>query len=223
MFISQRIGPSVVSGLLATSVILGGGAAALAQEASPAASPGATPEPAPVEEEAPPLKAQLTLVNVEGQPIGFGSIEEVEGGVTVTVVNSEDSGLAPGEHGIHIHETGICDPSGEEAFSSAGGHFNPTGEAHGGPDTEPRHAGDLGNMMVNEDGSFVFEVTVEGPSLGEGTENTLADEDGSALVIHADPDDLETDPSGESGAREACGVIFPTTLPPSSPVATPAN
>jgi Cu-Zn family superoxide dismutase len=217
MFISQRIGSSVISGLLATSVILGGGAVALAQDASPAA----TPEAAPVEEEAPPLKAQLTLTNVEGEPVGFAAIEEVEGGVTVTVANSDDSGLEPGEHGIHIHETGICDPAGDEPFSTAGGHFNPTDEAHGGPDTDPRHAGDLGNLMVEEDGSFVFEVTVEGPSLGEGTENTLADEDGSALVIHANPDDLETDPSGESGGRQACGVIFPTTLATASPMASP--
>lgn len=214
---SRRIGISILGGLMATSLTLGGGAVALAQDATPAA----TPEPASVEEEAPPLKAQLTLTNVEGESVGFGAIEEVEGGVTVTVVNSEDSGLAPGEHGLHVHETGICDPSGDEAFSSAGDHFNPADSTHGGPDTDPRHGGDLGNMTVNGDGTFVFEVTVEGLSLGEGSENTLADDDGSALVIHADPDDLRTDPSGESGGREACGIIFPNTLPVAGPGASP--
>ncbi len=227
MFMSRRVGTSVIGGLLATSLAFGSGATALAQDASPAASPEATPEVEAAEEEAPPLRAQLTLVNVDGEPIGFASLEETEDGVTVTVVNSEDSGLEPGEHGIHIHETGVCDPAGDPPFSSAGGHFNPTDKAHGGPDTDPRHAGDLGSLMVEEAGSFVFEVTVEGPTLGEDTENTLADEDGSALVIHANPDDLETDPSGESGGREACGVIFPTPLatasPAASPVATPVN
>lgn len=176
---------------------------------------------APVDEEAPPLRAQLTLTDVEGEPIGFAAIEEVGGGVTVTVVNSEDSGLAPGEHGIHIHETGTCDPSGDEPFASAGDHFNPTGSPHGGPDTEPRHAGDLGNITVNDDGTFTYEVTVQDVALGEGAENTLADEDGSALLIHADPDDLETDPSGESGGRVACGIIFQNTMPTASPAATP--
>lgn len=217
MLTSPRIGRSIIGGVLASSLLFGGGALAFAQDATPEA----TPEAAPVEEEAPPLKAQLTLTGVDGQPVGFGAVEEADGGVTVTVVNSEDSGLAPGEHGIHIHETGICDPSGDEAFSSAGGHFNPTDSTHGGPETEARHGGDLGNMTVNDDGSFTFEVTVEDLALGEGAENTLADEDGSALLIHADPDDLETDPSGESGGRVACGIIFPNTLPVASPVGSP--
>ncbi|MDQ3654406.1 MAG: superoxide dismutase family protein [Chloroflexota bacterium] len=217
MLTSPRIGRSIIAGVLASSLLFGGGALGFAQDATPEA----TPEAAPVEEEAPPLKAQLTLTGVDGEPVGFGAVEEADGGVTVTVVNSEDSGLAPGEHGIHVHETGICDPSGDEAFSSAGGHFNPTGSTHGGPETEARHGGDLGNMTVNDDGSFTFEVTVKDLALGEGEENTLADEDGSALLIHADPDDLETDPSGESGGRVACGIIFPNTLPVASPVGSP--
>lgn len=94
---SGRFATSLIGGLLATSLTLGGGALALAQDATPA-----TPEVAPVEDEAPPLRIQRTLTGVEGQPVGFATIEETEGGVTVTVVNSEDSGLAPGEHGIHI-------------------------------------------------------------------------------------------------------------------------
>lgn len=161
------------------------------------------------------------MTGVEGQPVGVAAIEEAEGGVSVTVVNSEDSGLASGEHGLHIHETGICDPSGDEPFDSAGAHFNSTDSSHGGPDTDQRHAGDLGIIKVNDDGTFTFEVTVQNVGLGEDAENALADEDGSALLIHADPDDLETDPGGESGGRIACGIIFQNTLPVASPAATP--
>lgn len=216
MFRSPRIGRSIIGGIMASSLLLGGSALTFAQDGTPEGSPGAEPV-----EEAPPLKAQLTLTDVNGQPVGFAAIEEADGGVTVTVANSSDSGLAPGEHGIHIHETGTCDPSGEEPFSSAGEHFNPTESMHGGPDTETRHGGDLGNVTVNEDGTIVFEATVEGLSLEEGVENSLADGDGSALLIHADPDDLETDPSGESGGRIACGIIFANTLPVGSPVGSP--
>lgn len=218
MLTTLRIGRSIVSGMLASMLLLGGGALAIAQDATP----DATPEAEPVEEEAPPAKASLTLTDVDGQPVAFASVEEVDGGVTVTVANSDDSGIAPGEHGIHIHETGTCDPSGDEPFSSAGGHLNPTGSTHGGPDSDPRHAGDLGNMTVNEnDGTITFEVTVQGPVFGEGTEDSLNDADGSALMIHADPDDLQTDPGGASGARMACGVIFANTQPAASPVASP--
>lgn len=209
-----RLGTSLIGGHLATSLMLGGGA--LAQDATPA-----TPEVAPVEDEAPPLRSHPTLTGVEGQPVGFAAIEEAEGSVTVTVVNSEDIGLAPAEPGIHIHETGTCDPSGDEPFALAGAHFNPTNSSHGGPGTDQRHAGDLGTITVNDDGTFTFEVTVQDVGLGEDAQNTLADEDGSALLIHANPDDLETNPGGESGGRIACGVIFPNTLLVASPAATP--
>lgn len=87
--------------------------------------------------------------------------------------------------------------------------------------TQHHHAGDLGNITVNDDGTFTFEVTVQNVGLGEDAENALADEDGSALLIHANPDDLETDPGGESGGRIACGIIFQNTLPVASPAATP--
>ncbi len=109
-------------------------------------------------------------------------------------------GLTGGEHGIHLHETGNCDPTGEKAFEKAGGHFNPGGMTH------PGHAGDLGNLTVDANGNvaFIFDST----SLKyDDSEFGVADADGTALVIHADPDDLVTDPSGNSGARIACAVI----------------
>jgi len=108
---------------------------------------------------------------------------------------TDADGQAPGEHGIHVHETGACDPAGEPAFASAGGHYNPTGAEHG------RHAGDLGNIAANGDGTAAFREATAEFGLDE-----LMDEDGAAIVIHAEED--ENDPEGKSfGARIACGVL----------------
>jgi superoxide dismutase, Cu-Zn family len=143
------------------------------------------------------------------QPIGTATFTQGDGEVTIYV---EVEGLEPGDRGIHIHEIGICDPDADEPYSTAGDHFNPTDEAHGpGPDEAndvEAHAGDLGNITIDEDGTGTLEVTSDRISLVAGAENSLADADGSALLIHENPDDLETDPSGESGAPIACGVIF---------------
>ena len=133
-----------------------------------------------------------TLQDTEGQTVAVALLAEGDDGdVLVQVVTV---GL-PGEHGIHVHETGVCDPTGERAFASAGGHYNPTNEEHG------NHAGDLGNIGVDEDGTGAFEETTDNFTLDE-----LVDEDGSSIVIHAEED--ENDPEGESfGARIACGVL----------------
>jgi Cu-Zn family superoxide dismutase len=109
-------------------------------------------------------------------------------------------------------------------YESAGGHFNPTDAAHGAPEDEGSHAGDLGNFTVEDDGTFTFEITTDKITLAPGAENSLDDEDGSALVIHEGTDDLMTDPSGESGGRVGCGIIFKSTVPAApaaSPVASP--
>ena len=108
-------------------------------------------------------------------------------------------GLKPDEHGIHAHETGACDLGTDPAFSSAGGHFNPTGAEHGD------HAGDLGNITADEDGRARLEETTERFTLVSGSAPLLND-DGAAIVIHAEED--ENDPAGESyGGRIACGVL----------------
>ena len=168
----------------------------------------------------------VALQDVDGNDVGTAVISaEPNGWVLVRV---EVSGLTEGDHGIHVHEFGVCDPSGTEPFSSAGGHFNPTGMQHGGPPllstdmgtptmiatpmaamptmatpgAMTGHAGDLGNISVLANGQGILEIETNRFHLAD-----LADADGSSLVIHADPDDLTTDPSGNSGARVACGVI----------------
>lgn len=181
----------------------------------------ATPDPAPL---------TIILNDTEGEEAGSATVSEVDGVATLDIAVS---GLEPGDHGIHIHETGSCDPAGDGPFASAGGHFNPGGAQHGAgpqghgqgpggpggrddrgattPGTGPMlaHAGDLGNITVGEDGTGSLIVATDQVTLAPGAENSLADADGSALVIHAGPDDLTTDPAGNSGDRIACGVIFP--------------
>ena len=110
-------------------------------------------------------------------------------------------GLPPGKHGFHIHDKG--DLSAPD-LASAGGHFNPEGHKHGGPDSEMHHAGDLGNIEADSSGNVKKEMTVEGISVGTGAKNDIV---GKSVIVHGKADDLKTDPAGNSGARIAGGVI----------------
>jgi Cu-Zn family superoxide dismutase len=115
-------------------------------------------------------------------------------------VGAQVSGLAPmSSHGFHIHEFGDCR---ETDAGSAGGHFNPDGLPHGAPDAERRHDGDLGNLVTN--GAGVAQTNVVDPELSFAGPDSIL---GRAVVIHAGADDLESQPSGDAGARIACGVI----------------
>ena len=100
---------------------------------------------------------------------------------------------------MHLHQTGRCEAPG---FASAGPHWNPTGKQHGSENPQGAHMGDLQNVTVEPDGSLSAEVAVPG-----GAASPMLDANGAALVIHADPDDYKTDPSGNSGARIACAVL----------------
>lgn len=142
-----------------------------------------------------------TLLNTKGEEIGKARLEEQAEGVTISL---QAEGLSPGIHGIHIHETGVCTPPD---FESAGAHLNPAGKEHGFENPKGFHAGDLPNIEVPEDGKVVTQITTEEVTLKKGEPNSLLDGDGSALVIHADPDDYKTDPAGNSGARIACAAI----------------
>lgn len=117
-------------------------------------------------------------------------------------ISGEVTGLAPGStHGFHVHEFGDC--SAPDA-SSAGGHFNPAGATHGGPTDSVRHLGDLSNIIADTEGRATVSQSVTGATLAPGMQNSLMNR---SLVVHADADDYKTQPSGNSGARLACGVI----------------
>jgi Cu-Zn family superoxide dismutase len=129
---------------------------------------------------------------------GTVTFRAVEGGVRV---EAELSKVSQGAHGFHVHETGDCSaPDG----TSAGGHFAPQGSPHGAPDDpqEQRHVGDLGNIEANGAGNAVYDRVDELLSL-DGEQSIV----GKAVIVHANPDDLESQPTGAAGARVACGVI----------------
>jgi Cu-Zn family superoxide dismutase len=147
----------------------------------------------------PARTASARLLNAAGTEAGIAVLAEGADGRGTVQVSVQRAPLPGTEHGIHVHETGACEADGEQAFASAGGHFNPTGATHG------EHAGDLGNLTT--DGGWVeWETTTDRFTLSPGPTSIL-DEDGAALVVHLSADDGQTDPSGNSGPRYLCGVI----------------
>ena len=112
--------------------------------------------------------------------------------------------LAQGVHGIHFHEKGKC--KGPD-FESAGAHLNPGKKQHGFQNPKGFHAGDLPNVTVKDDGTVNADLVTNQVTLEKGQPNSLLKKGGTALVIHAQADDYKTDPSGNSGARIACGAI----------------
>jgi Cu-Zn family superoxide dismutase len=146
--------------------------------------------------------AHADLVNAQGNTIGHATLRGNASGVHISVSVSQ---LPPGEHGIHIHNVGKCEAP---AFTTAGGHFNPTGAHHGihNPQDPHPHLGDLPNLNVDANGSGKLSFFVKGATIDPGP-NSLFHDGGTALVIHAKADDLMSDPSGNSGDRIACGVI----------------
>jgi Cu-Zn family superoxide dismutase len=144
--------------------------------------------------------ATATVSGADG--IAHGTVTAVESpkGLKITY---KAVGLPPGEHGVHIHMTGKCEAPG---FTTAGGHWNPTGKMHGSMNPMGPHAGDLPNLKIGANGKGVVSFLVPGATLTTGAE-ALLDADGAAFVVHAAQDDLKTDPSGNSGGRIACGVF----------------
>jgi Cu-Zn family superoxide dismutase len=144
-----------------------------------------------------PAKAAATQPSW-GTPAGTVTFTQM--GERVKVV-ADLTGLPPGKHGFHIHEKG--DLSAADLMST-GGHFNPSGHAHGGPTTSPVHNGDLGNITADANGAAHLEITVDDLSIGTGAKNDIM---GRSVIVHAKVDDLSSQPSGNAGARIGGGKI----------------
>jgi superoxide dismutase, Cu-Zn family len=146
-------------------------------------------------------QAEGTFVDATGAVVGWLALTEDRHGDVH--VNVHVKGISPGLHGIHIHAVGACSPT----FAAAGGHYNPLGHQHGLDNPNGPHAGDLPNLVVNDDLVGHLNATTDRVTLSSGAV-TLFDADGSAFIIHANPDDQVTDAgNGGSGARIACAVV----------------
>lgn len=128
-----------------------------------------------------------------------GSVTFLQQGDKVAV-SARLTGLAPGAHGFHIHEKGDCS-SGDGM--SAGGHFNPTAKPHGDPASADHHTGDMPMLQADAAGNASIDIVLSGMTIGSGATDVLD----KAVIVHKDPDDYKTQPTGNSGARVACGVI----------------
>jgi Cu-Zn family superoxide dismutase len=160
---------------------------------------GSAASDATAEMAAKPKSAVATMVGTKGHESVKGTVEfmEMDGAVMVT---AKLEGLTPGDHGFHIHEKGDCSaPDG----ASAGGHFNPSGHPHAGPDAAAHHEGDLGNLTAGADGKAEKTIHLKDVTLGDGANSVI----GKGFIIHDKADDLTTQPTGNAGARVACGVI----------------
>jgi Cu-Zn family superoxide dismutase len=146
------------------------------------------------------MRGSAALQPTKGnKTFGEATFEEAGAGKVRVIVFAQ--GLKPGqEHGFHIHEAGDCS-SGDGM--SAKGHFNPLGKPHGNPSSAERHAGDLPSLKADKGGRAKLDATIDGITLGQGPTGII----GRGLIIHADPDDFKTQPTGNAGARLACGVI----------------
>lgn len=143
--------------------------------------------------------ATADLRNAAGQVLARATATDTAGGARIYV---EAAGLQPGTYAVHVHTTGRC----EGDFTGAGGHWNPTGSRHGSQNPAGPHLGDLPNINVGANGRGTIAYVIAGAQLLSGA-NSVLDADGAAVIVHAGPDDYRTDPSGNSGARIACGVL----------------
>lgn len=139
--------------------------------------------------------ATANLQSPDGKSVGKAMIESTPHGVLIHV---RAEGLSPGPHGIHLHEKGACSPD----FKAAGGHINTTGNKHGLRNPDGPEAGDLPNVYAGSEGVAEAEFFTTLVDF-----DTIMDDDGSTIMIHAKPDDQMTQPIGGSGDRVACGVI----------------
>jgi Cu-Zn family superoxide dismutase len=123
-------------------------------------------------------------------------VQLADGAVEVSV---DLTGVPPGVHGFHVHDKGDCGDNG----NAAGGHFNPSATPHGAPQADPHHAGDFGNVTADANGAVRTTFTTRSITVEAGANSAV----GHAVILHANPDDLTTQPTGNAGGRIACGVV----------------
>jgi Cu-Zn family superoxide dismutase len=144
--------------------------------------------------------ATAAIHDASGRTVANARLEQAGAAIRVHV---ESAGLAAGNYGTHVHAVGLCEPPG---FTTAGAHWNPTGRQHGSENPQGAHLGDLPNLVVDASGRGSVDFSISSASIASGSD-ALLDADGAAIVIHAQADDYRTDPSGNSGARIACGIL----------------
>lgn len=185
---------------LATAAAACGGKSKPPESKPVVEAPKPDPTPTKIEEPPPPepkvAKAELAPT-AKSKVKGVIDFKEVEGGVEVIATIE---GLKAGDHAYHVHEKGDCSaPDG----ASAGGHFNPSNHKHGAPDAEERHEGDFGNLTAGKDGKATKTFVMKGITLADGPTSIV----GKGFIVHEKADDFKTQPTGNAGARVACGVI----------------
>jgi Cu-Zn family superoxide dismutase len=145
-----------------------------------------------------PVKVNLS--DAQGKSVGTAELSPSPKGVSIRL---NLMNLPPGDHGIHVHAAAKCEGP---AFTTAGGHLNPDMKHHGLQNPDGPHAGDMPNFTVAADGTAKATVVAPGVTMGDDSHSVFTG-GGTALVIHANADDMKTDPAGNAGARIACGVI----------------
>jgi Cu-Zn family superoxide dismutase len=149
-----------------------------------------------------PKQVTVQMETTDGRDGGTATLVGEKHGVKIKV---DFKNLVPGQHGIHIHEFPKCDAP---SFKSAGGHFNPDMKQHGYQNPQGHHAGDIAlNLTVGDDGMVKNTFEDKNVTLDPSKPNSVFANGGTSLMVHAGPDDMKSDPAGNAGAREACGII----------------
>jgi superoxide dismutase, Cu-Zn family len=146
----------------------------------------------------PPATADVKTA--DGKDVGTVTLTQTRSGVRLS---GSLKGLPPGEHALHVHSVGKCEPP----FTSAGPHFNPAQKKHGKLNPEGHHAGDMDNITIPASGNLTLKIVNPDITLEKGKPNSVFQDGGTAVVVHAVKDDYTTDPTGNAGDRIACGVV----------------